>query len=197
MSSHHFVKEKQEPSLLISSADYYNDEYVGQLLEWCPIVIVPDFLVSFIASKGIKIDIVLQIGFSNKDLNDIYYTQVNSRIIEIENKENWVQETIEILVQEKHNALNIIGDGLYQLQRFFIKKIQIVVYSNKQKQYSIPSVFNKWYKAGMQIEIEKEDLQNVLQLKNLKPNPDFIFDVQEDGTVFIKSTKSIILKEFL
>lgn len=40
MSSHHIVREKQEPALLIMDLNGFNDEHLGQLLEWNPTVLV-------------------------------------------------------------------------------------------------------------------------------------------------------------
>ena len=40
MSSHHIVREKQEPALLVLGLDDFPDELLGQLLEWSPTVIV-------------------------------------------------------------------------------------------------------------------------------------------------------------
>ena len=40
MSSHHIVKEKQEPALYIHQLGDFNEEFLGQLLEWSPTVIV-------------------------------------------------------------------------------------------------------------------------------------------------------------
>ncbi|HYG16495.1 MAG TPA: thiamine diphosphokinase, partial [Bacteroidia bacterium] len=40
MSSHHFVKEKQEPALIIANGEACSRELLGQLLEWQPTVMV-------------------------------------------------------------------------------------------------------------------------------------------------------------
>jgi hypothetical protein len=40
MSSHHIVKEKQEPALYIHHFGNFDEEYLGQLLEWSPTLLV-------------------------------------------------------------------------------------------------------------------------------------------------------------
>jgi hypothetical protein len=61
MSSHHFVKEFQEPSVFIYSAHAADFDRVGPLLEWSPFVVVSDLALGEVREWGIKIDaIVLQ-----------------------------------------------------------------------------------------------------------------------------------------
>ena len=40
MSSHHIVRDDQEPALIIANGASCSNELLGQLLEWSPIVIV-------------------------------------------------------------------------------------------------------------------------------------------------------------
>ena len=42
MSSHHIVRDDQEPALIIANGASCSDELMGQLLEWSPLVIVLD-----------------------------------------------------------------------------------------------------------------------------------------------------------
>jgi thiamine pyrophosphokinase len=42
MSSHHIVRDDQEPALIIANGASCSEELMGQLLEWSPLVIVLD-----------------------------------------------------------------------------------------------------------------------------------------------------------
>ena len=42
MSSHHIVRDDQEPALIIANGASCSNELMGQLLEWSPLVIVLD-----------------------------------------------------------------------------------------------------------------------------------------------------------
>src|ERR1700744_5578676 len=59
MSSHHVVREKQEPALLLLSMDTFSDEHLGQLLEWSPTVIATELMAEKLNSEGIKVDWIL------------------------------------------------------------------------------------------------------------------------------------------
>ena len=62
MSSHHFVKEGQEPALFI--LDNIPFQYAESLLEWVPLVMVADRALENVLHWGIKIDVVLQDEYS-------------------------------------------------------------------------------------------------------------------------------------
>jgi thiamine pyrophosphokinase len=59
MSSHHIVRDEQEPALLIANGESCSDELLGQLLEWSPVVVVLDRAVWRVLDRGIKIDVLL------------------------------------------------------------------------------------------------------------------------------------------
>src|SRR3954465_5486275 len=59
MSSHHIVREKQEPALLVLGLDHFSEEMLGQLLEWSPTVITTPLTAEQIDAFGIKVDMVI------------------------------------------------------------------------------------------------------------------------------------------
>lgn len=59
MSSHHIVREDQEPALLILYARAIPFEKVLELLEWMPTVIVQADQIETVLGWGIKVDVVL------------------------------------------------------------------------------------------------------------------------------------------
>jgi len=59
VSSHHIVREDQEPALLILNAQAIPFEKVQELLEWMPTVIVLADQVETVLGWGIKVDVVL------------------------------------------------------------------------------------------------------------------------------------------
>lgn len=59
MSSHHIVRDKQEPALLIANGESCQPELLGQLLEWSPVVVVLDRAIWRVFELGIKVDVLL------------------------------------------------------------------------------------------------------------------------------------------
>ncbi|MGC3948505.1 MAG: hypothetical protein QM762_29050 [Chryseolinea sp.] len=57
MSSHHFVKEGQEPALFV--VDPIADDHLMSILEWSPLVIVAGSAMPKVASWGIRVDAII------------------------------------------------------------------------------------------------------------------------------------------
>ena len=104
MSSHHIVREKQEPALLIMSLDGFESENLGQILEWSPTLIVNEEIYELVDSMGIKIDAVL-----TKDPH--FYTQESTKLI-LSNSEP-LEDALKFLVGEHYPAVNIITNEFF------------------------------------------------------------------------------------
>ncbi len=59
MSSHHIVRDDQEPALIIANGAACDPELLGQLLEWSPLVVVLDSAIERVIELGIKVDVLL------------------------------------------------------------------------------------------------------------------------------------------
>jgi len=59
MSSHHIIRDKQEPALIIANGEACSLDLVEQLLEWSPTVVVLDGALERVISLGIKVDVWL------------------------------------------------------------------------------------------------------------------------------------------
>ncbi|RYE01561.1 MAG: thiamine pyrophosphokinase, partial [Sphingobacteriaceae bacterium] len=143
MSSHHIVREKQEPALLILELDFFDEEHLGQLLEWSPTVLVNDDAAEKLHSLGIKFDVLLT---QNKPV----FLQDNLRIFLV--KEDALKTGLQFLIDEKYPAVNIIA-GKRSIHDFLVyaDQITLVIFSNNQKIYPVKSGFSKWKAAGEMI----------------------------------------------
>jgi len=59
VSSHHFVRELQEPSLVVANGDACRPELLTALLEWCPFVLALDGAYDRLRAQNIAVDAVL------------------------------------------------------------------------------------------------------------------------------------------
>ena len=171
MSSHHIVREKQEPALLILELDWFDEEHLGQLLEWSPTVLVNDASAEKLQSLGIKFDVLLS-ETENLAL------QEHLRILPIE--ENALKTGLEFLINEKYPAVNIIADKRSMAGFLpYADQITLVIFSNQQKIYPVSSGFSKWKATGETIEILQipSDLAQT-GLGQISPNQ---FKTKSDG----------------
>ena len=54
MSSHHIIRDKQEPALIIANGEECSMDLLEQLLEWSPTVVVLDGAIQRVIDLGIK-----------------------------------------------------------------------------------------------------------------------------------------------
>jgi len=146
MSSHHIVREKQEPALLILGLDHFSDELLGQLLEWSPTVITTDALAETLHVLGIKIDVLLTNGITDNQQADV-------KLVELIN-DDALQTALNYLTANGYAAVNIIADELAlpdydQLAR----QLDLVIYYKEKKISAVRSGFSKWKAAGESVEI--------------------------------------------
>lgn len=194
MSSHHFVKEKQEPALLILSDSSFENDVLAQLLEWSPIVIVEDKCLMQLNHEPIKIDYVLQTDLALEEIESWISFQDNVRIIDSSKSANKIKFLIDILEREDNQALSIIGHSTNQEE--ILKsdefKMNIIFYSNEYKTYTKYEHFKKWKEIGSLFDIIAENIstKNLLQENSL-------YKVMEDGTVEINSRAKMIIKEYI
>jgi thiamine pyrophosphokinase len=150
MSSHHFVKEDQEPALLILSSTAISFEKVQELLEWSPTVIVSDAVVEEVIRWGIKIDIVLCEEAKTISLKESLIDQAPIRFISYHNQREILSTAYQFLTASKYKAVNILIEDQTQLdfiQTFMGMDVE-VFYDNKRWVYIHSRKFEKWVGEG-------------------------------------------------
>jgi len=187
MSSHHIVREKQEPALYIQDFGDFNEEHLGQLLEWSPTLLVSASAYEKAISLGLKVDIVI-----GKDEN--LQIQENTKFI-FSPYDN-LPTVVKYLLAEKYPAVNIISkedhfDDLADL----LPDINIVLFTETTKSYAVKSGFSVWKPAGT---IFKIDIISYFETSNIRPLENDEFEVINDGFVsFNFTTPYLFLSEFL
>lgn len=218
MSSHHIVREKQEPALIIANGEACSTDLLGQLLEWSPFVVVLDLAIHRVIEMGIKADVLLGDFDRNLiDLDEIEATQFPIEIIHTpdQNKTD-LEKAIDFLIDRGFPAVNIVWATGRRLDHTFANCCNIVRYKNQIKivlidDYSVviclPEKFEKWYVAGTTLSLmpigtvtgisstnlvyELTDDELVLGYKMGNSNA-----VANDGLVFIShETGNLLLME--
>ena len=171
MSSHHIIREKQEPALLIMHLDHFEHDHLGQLLEWSPSIIVSDEVYELTDSIGIKIDAVLT---SDKNIS----VQSDTRIIDTGT--NPLEDALKFLVGEQFPAVNIITNE-FNIKDYalFISFLDLVIYIGNKKIFPVKPGFSKWKMKGERIELLHE--APGLQAANLKHISPAVFETEKDG----------------
>lgn len=173
MSSHHIVREKQEPALFIFSMDHFPLELLGQLLEWSPTVIVTTESYYPVNELGIKID-----GLVTTEIMD---SNLQSPIKLIPSGEDLpIEAVLKYLINHDYPAVNIITDEfILKDYLLFADKINLVIYQAERKIYPVNSNFSKWKTAGECIELLVQPVN--LQISGLEETGKHQYKTTHDG----------------
>ncbi|TKC12833.1 thiamine pyrophosphokinase [Pedobacter polaris] len=185
MSSHHIVREKQEPALYIHKLGNFDEEYLGQLLEWSPTLVVAANEYEKAISLGLKVDV----AFGNDDSIAI---QENTKWIY--SQTDSLPTVVKYLIAEKYPAVNIISkENKFDDLVGFLPEINIVLFTETEKSYAIKDDFSVWKPAGS---IFRIDIVSYFETNNLKQEESGDFVVLKDGFVsFNFTTDYLFLSE--
>ena len=174
MSSHHIVREKQEPALIILSTQNFEEEYLGQLLEWSPTVMVAENIIEEVQSLGIKIDIIVS--------RNINYQSSQENVKIIFSESDTLEDGLKHLIAEGYPAVNIISNHFETKDYlFYADLIDLVIFDQDKKIYPIKSGFSKWKSEGEDIYIfNLESIQEFSFAGLKKVDPDR-FKTEKDG----------------
>ena len=177
MSSHHIVRDDQEPALIIANGADCNEELLGQLLEWSPLVIVLDSAIERVLELGIKIDVLL--GDFDRGFDAEYYkeSQYPIEIVHTPNQDKTdLEKAFEYLIEKGHKAANVIWatgkradhtiTNITNIVRYR-ESLKIVILDDHSKIFLLPTKFEKWYTKDSIISLIPIGEVNGIHSKNL------------------------------
>jgi thiamine pyrophosphokinase len=184
MSSHHIVREKQEPALLIAGLDNFPNELLGQLLEWSPTVIVTADQAERVQTYGIKMDWLVA-----DELMDVGQSDV--KLIPLGDDQP-IKAALKYLTAQNYPAVNIITDS-FSVNDItdFAALLDIVVFFENRKIITVHSGFNKWKPAGERIEFLTQP-HNFLYT-GLFAETDTVFNTIRDGLITLQFSDNFLI----
>jgi thiamine pyrophosphokinase len=158
MSSHHIVRDDQEPALIIANGEACSQELLGQLLEWSPLIIVLDSAIERVLELGIKVDVLLGDFDRGFDVNYYKEKQYPLEIVYAPNQDKTdLEKAFDYLMEKGHKAVNVIWATGKRADHTITNLTNIVAYRNllkivilddHSKVYLLPETFEKWYTAN-------------------------------------------------
>ncbi|MFV8442588.1 thiamine diphosphokinase [Flavobacterium sp. LB2P44] len=163
MSSHHIVRDDQEPALIIANGASCHPELLGQLLEWSPLVVVLDSAMVRVMKLDIKVDVLL--GDFDRGFDPEIY-KIAQYPIEIihtpdQNKTD-LEKAFDYLIERKIPAVNVVWatgrradhtiTNLTNITRYR-NLLKIVILDDHSKVFLLPKKFEKWYPANTPISL--------------------------------------------
>ena len=155
MSSHHIVRDDQEPALIIANGAACSDELLGQLLEWSPLVVVLDSAMERVVELGIKVDVLL--GDFDRGFDANYYRESHYPIEIIhtpDQDKTDLEKAFDYLYARNIPAVNVVwatgkraDHTITNLTNIvnYREKLKIVIIDDHSKVFLLPRKFEKWY----------------------------------------------------
>jgi hypothetical protein len=147
MSSHHFVKEQQEPAVFILEAEGISFDTVAPLLEWSPTLLVAQEAVEIVLSWGIKIDVVLaDLAFQNEN-SHLLEEQYPLRFLTVSSL-SALDEGVHYLLTSQHKGVHLVGFNHQNHQQLEEKifDLDLTVMDGDWKYYPVKGgKFSKWF----------------------------------------------------
>lgn len=106
MSSHHIVRDEQEPALLVIDFSPEEITHLLELLEWSPFVIVHENALTKCMDHQFKFDLVLAKEKNNNQILTVAHDQHPFQILHYD--EDPIEPALHYLIARKFHALNIV-----------------------------------------------------------------------------------------
>ena len=155
MSSHHIVRDDQEPALIIANGAACSEELLGQLLEWSPLVIVLDSAIDRVLELGIKVDVLLGDFDRGFDADSYKEKQYPIEIVHTPNQDKTdLEKAFDYLINRGIPAVNVVwatgkrtDHTITNITNIvqFRNQLKIVILDDHSKVFLLPNKFEKWY----------------------------------------------------
>lgn len=156
MSSHHIVREKQEPALVIHNRSAVSKETLGQLLEWCPTIICSAEQYVAMVATGIKVDIVIGQVTDSPIQENVRYFPLE------EDAGDFLQQAMAWLRINGYEAANIVSDTMdFPSLMSYNEYLTTTVLWHGRKTYVAKTGFIKWFPKSAIIHLEAEQKDKI------------------------------------
>ncbi|MFZ2906177.1 MAG: hypothetical protein WAZ98_08245 [Cyclobacteriaceae bacterium] len=157
MSSHHIIREDQEPALVIMNTDAVPHERILELLEWSPTIMVIESCLAAVLEWGIKVDVVIAPESKTGDLTATLLYQFPVRILSVQHEHEALSTALYFLIDANQKAVNILSlEPLEKFEPFTALDLSVFRYG-KRWSFIRHGVYEKWLPAGRTIHVYLSD----------------------------------------
>lgn len=197
MSSHHIVRDEQEPALLLLAPAACPYEVIGQLLEWSPIVLTTEEALEEVLQMQIKVDVVFYSSQSRHVLEEKLLDQYPVTLIQ-QMSNNFNKELVQYLSTRKQVALNIVATAemLDSFKQAFSPNVAVVIFTGQSRSFKVSNgKFEKWAAAGQSFQVD--GTATAIHTGNLTAHHarENCYLVQYDGFVTIEADQPFWISE--
>ncbi len=199
MSSHHFVKEQQEPAIFFHDIDGILLEEIEGLLEWSPLVISSSQCYEKLMSWSIKIDCLIVEGKTEELL------QIDAQNVIKDNDVSDLIAALDLLQERNHYAVNVITCAPVQVvlsslekNDLYLQSLSISIYDGARLFHHIlKGSYKKWFPSGTIVEIlgNESEVKVIGKASKDDETGSLRIEVLEDELIQIVSSGSFWIAE--
>lgn len=178
MSSHHFVKDGQEPALILANGAVCSQKILSEFLEWCPFVLVVDGALQTALDKGIAFNAVSGDFDSETNPHQKLQHLPHVEIIETPDQDfTDLHKAVMICIEKGYKTVHVLW-GTGKRTDHTIGNLDLIVrlkelvtlcfWDDFHKIYRAPDGFKKWYKKGTDISLLPWHLAKNVTAQNLQ-----------------------------
>lgn len=157
MSSHHIVRDQQEPALILYRSDHFPLPVLESLLAWSPTVMCCEAAIQRYSKLGYKLDVAV-VSLGNLD---IWKENLNAQqpIAFVAAYRHFLLDAFEWLRKQGHKTVNIVADensfdDVVNILLNWLAVFEIVLFTEKRRTVFFNGpVYKKWLPAHAVIHI--------------------------------------------
>jgi len=171
MSSHHIIREDQEPALIVDELAAVSEAYFQQLLEWSPTLLTGDDALPLLQDSGVKVDV----WFTRHGMAE---PPQDSTIVKPAGPV-WMEAALTYLISRGQQAVNILSNrtNMRKLIHQYADRMNVVLLGNGQRTVMARPGFSKWKPQGETLWLYGE----VVATHGLVHNEANTYTTQQDG----------------
>ncbi|MEL7145408.1 MAG: hypothetical protein AAFO69_03500 [Bacteroidota bacterium] len=212
MSSHHIVRDEQEPALLIAGFSMNQKEDIGQLLEWSPTVIAMENSINDLITLGVKVDVAVVPEDQKNHWQEVLQFQQPVRFLHANGEQvSVIAGIIQHYLDQNYKTFHLLSNQMtvftfINLCQYFKYKAELVFINESQK-VTVHQVgsYKKWLTAGESISVFPIEDPTYLRTTGFTENLDnqmireeIQFVTADEGLVTLETNlKPVLLAESL
>lgn len=145
MSSHHIIREDQEPALIVDDLAALPPAYLDQLLEWNPTLLTGDGALKPLLELGINVDV----WFTQSETTDLPQRNIILKPLDA----GFIETALDYLLEHNFKAVNIVSKNP-EIPRIMLKyadRINPVLFGNGRRIAVVKPGFSKWKPGGAEV----------------------------------------------
>ena len=155
MSSHHTIRENQEPAVFLLETEAIDSEMLRDVLEWSPLLICSEPCLAWILEQGLKIDAVIAKKEQKDEIFHLLSHQLPVRYIVQEDSS--LQNGLAYIASTQNPSCYLFADWNAYLpfaEEVFLSTTNITWLRGQQQAFLLKNrAYSKWYAIGTTVEI--------------------------------------------